>query len=283
MNSKIKKLVIGDLSIKRMVRSVLLVLLSLYIFLWFYGYFFGEKAIFPAPKPSYADTASTKKLSLDDGTKITILTVDVPSPEFYIIYSHGNAVDLGMMQPFFKRTAAKLNCTVIGYDYPGYGTSEGKPSEESVTKSIEAVYRYLKDKKINDKQIIIWGRSVGSGPSTFIAYEQAVAGLILESPFTSAFKVVTRIQILPFDRFPNIDRIAEVECPVLFIHGTRDMVIPFHHGEKLYAAAKEPKYKLWLVEAGHNNVELGGGEIYWQTIKDFIESLRKKVKLEDTH
>lgn len=274
MNSKIKKLVVGDFSLMRFVRSVVSGLIILYVFLLFYGCFYGDKAMFPAPRPSYSDTPETKSLRLADGTKITIYEAKVPNPEFYILYSHGNAVDLGIMEPFMKRTAEELNCSVIGYDYPGYGTSEGSPTEKSIYASIEAVYQYLKAKGIKDQQIVIWGRSVGGGPATYIAKKQPVSGLILESAFTSAFRVVTRIQILPFDRFPNIDRIAEIECPVLFIHGRSDRVIPFHHGETLYSKAKDPKYFLWLDKAGHNDVEWVGGEKYWLAVKDFIKTLR---------
>ena len=229
--------------------------------------------MFPVQPPTYTDTPATQKVTLDDGTKITIYTAKVAKPVFYIIYSHGNAVDLGDMEPFMKRAATNLNCTMVGYDYPGYGTSEGKPSEESVSKSIQAVYKHLISKDIKDKKIIIWGRSVGSGPATLIAYEKPVAGLILESPFISAFRVVTRYRILPFDRFPNIDRIAEVDCPVLIIHGRLDQVIPFYHGEAIYEEAKYPKYFLWLDNAGHNNVEWAGQEKYWKAIKDFVKSL----------
>jgi abhydrolase domain-containing protein 17 len=305
--NKIKKLVLGNFSIKRLIRSVLAILLILYVFLLFIGFFCADKLIFPVPKPSYRDTAETRKLTLPDGKKITIYEISVINPDFYIIYSHGNAVDLGLIKPSLKRMATNIqhncinnrniklenyarnaqkdipnknalvhNCSVIGYDYPGYGTSDGKPSEKSITESIEAVYKYLKDKGATDKQIVIWGRSVGSGPATYIVYKYPVAGLILESAFTSAFRVVTRIQIVPFDRFPNINRIARVNCPVLFIHGRMDRVIPFHHGETLYNEAKAPKYYLWVDDAGHNNIEWTAGEEYWTSISNFLETLKKR-------
>lgn len=273
---KVKKLIIGDFNLKRFLKSGLIMVVSIYLFLCIYGCFYGDKVMFPVPPPTYTDTPETKKIELDNGTKITIFTQEVSSPDFYIIYSHGNAVDLGNMEPFMERSAVNLNCTMVGYDYPGYGTSEGKPSEDSVTKSIQAVYKYLIDKNIKAEKIIIWGRSVGSGPATLIAYEKPVAGLILESPFISAFRVVTRYPILPFDRFPNIDRIANVNCPVLVIHGKKDRVISFYHGKTIFNAAKKPKYCLWLDNAGHNNVEWIGKEKYWNVIKNFVETLKKE-------
>lgn len=275
---KIKKLVIGDFSIKRFAKSALFIVGSLYLFLCFYGCFYSDRMMFPAPPATYTDTPATGKVIMDDGTRITVYSVEVTNPDFYIIYSHGNAVDLGDMEPFMKRAATNLNCNFVGYDYPGYGTSEGKPSEESVTKSIHAVYKSLQDKGIKGSSIIIWGRSVGSGPATVIACEKPVAGLILESPFISAFRVVTRYRILPFDRFPNIDFIAQVDCPVMVIHGKRDRVIPFYHGKTIFAEAKEPKYCLWLDDAGHNDVEWVGREKYWHAIKEFVEMLGNEDK-----
>src|SRR5215467_15450253 len=86
-----------------------------------------------------------------------------------------------------------------------------------------AAYEYLtRELKISSDRIIIYGRSVGSGPAVHLAARMPAAGLILQSPFVSAFRVLTRIPLLPFDKFPNYKEIARVRWPVLIIHGTHD-------------------------------------------------------------
>ncbi len=280
MDENLKKYVVGDFSVQRLLRSVLLIILINYIFLLLYACFMADKAMFPAPKPSYADTAAIGKVELDDGSHISFREVRKPG-HFHIIYSHGNAVDLGIIGSQVEEMAEMLGTTILCYDYPGYGTSDGSPREQSVNNSLMAVYGHLLDSGIPADRIVIWGRSVGSGPSTWLAKEKPVAGLILESPFISAFRVVTRVKILPFDRFPNIERIADVDCPVLVIHGTRDGVIPFFHGERIFAEASEPKFFLGVEGAGHNDLEWVGGTRYWNTIRDFLEYLRNSQIKQD--
>ena len=94
-----------------------------------------------------------------------------------------------------------------------------------------------------------------------LASRKSVAGLIVESAFTKAFLVVTRIPIVPFDKFANIDKIKKVRSPVLVIHGTSDSVIPFSHGQQLFAAANEPKRFLWVEGADLDTLRPEGTEI----------------------
>ena len=100
--------------------------------------------------------------------------------------------------------------------------------------------------RVPAKQIILYGRSVGGGPAIDLASRQKVGGLVVESSFVSAFWVLTRIPILPFDKFVNIDKIRKVRSPVLVIHGKADEVVHFWHGEQLFAAAKQPKLNFWV-------------------------------------
>jgi fermentation-respiration switch protein FrsA (DUF1100 family) len=87
-----------------------------------------------------------------------------------------------------------------------------------------------------------------------LAAAHPVAGLIIQSGFTSAFRVMTRVPLLPFDRFRNLGSLREVECPVLVIHGTQDQIVPWSHGRSLFAHAAGPKLALWVEGAGHNDV-----------------------------
>jgi fermentation-respiration switch protein FrsA (DUF1100 family) len=95
----------------------------------------------------------------------------------------------------------------------------------------------------------------------------------MESAFTSAFRVLTRIEILPFDKFPNIAKIKKVRCPVLLIHGREDDIVNFYHGQVLFAAANEPKRSYWVEQAGHNDLALVAGRRYFEELRNFADSI----------
>ena len=103
-----------------------------------------------------------------------------------------------------------------------------------------------------------------------MAEKYEVAGVILHSPIMSALRVVFNLRFtLPFDKFPNIDRMPHIDSPVFIIHGRRDEIVPFYHAEDLYAASKM-KYPPYYVEgAGHNNVEKFASD-YLVKIRQFI-------------
>ncbi|HET7535955.1 MAG TPA: alpha/beta hydrolase, partial [Candidatus Didemnitutus sp.] len=122
-------------------------------------------------------------------------------------------------------------------------------------------------------RVILYGRSLGGGPATDLAAKEPVAGLVLESAFTSVFRVMTRWPLLPGDQFCNAKKLPSVKCPVLVMHGRLDEVIPFHHGETLLAAAPGKKSHLWVDGAGHNNLLAIAGDAYWQALLPFCAGL----------
>ena len=126
---------------------------------------------------------------------------------------------------------------------------------------------------ISANRIILYGRSIGSGPSSYLAEKYEVAGVILHSPIMSALRVVFNLRFtLPFDKFPNIDRMANIDCPIFIIHGRRDEIVPFYHAEELYAKSKI-KYPPYYVDgAGHNNVEKYAND-YLPKIRQFISHI----------
>lgn len=118
------------------------------------------------------------------------------------------------------------------YEYTGFGESNGRlPGEQSLYDDIETVYLYLTENlNISPDNIILYGRSIGSGPTSYLAEKYPVAGAILHSGLSSALRVVFNLRwTLPFDKFPNIDRMANINCPVYIIHGKRDEIVPFYH------------------------------------------------------
>jgi hypothetical protein len=236
-----------------------------------------ETFMFPAPPASYKDSKNILKLESDKGVKISARYLPNRQAKFTVLYSHGNAEDLGHVFPFLRQYQ-KRGFALFAYDYRGYGTSQGKASEVNTYKDIEAAYSYLTVQlKIDPNQIIVHGRSVGSGPSTHIAASKPVAGLILESAFTSAFGVVTENpSVASIDPFRNLNKLPSVGCPVLIIHGKADQVVSFQHGKELFKMAKKPKMNYWVEKAGHNNLIRVAGSGYWNSLTKFTVILDKE-------
>jgi pimeloyl-ACP methyl ester carboxylesterase len=155
-----------------------------------------------------------------------------------MIFSHGNAEDIYLVQTWLQTYFLKnVEVNAVVYEYTGYGESNGKiPLDQSLYEDIETVYIYLTENlNIDPNTIILFGRSIGSGPSCFLAEKYPVAGLILHSALMSALRVVFNLRwTLPFDKFPNIDRIPNIDCPIFVIHGRRDEIVPFYHAVELF-------------------------------------------------
>jgi fermentation-respiration switch protein FrsA (DUF1100 family) len=260
--------------LRGLVVLLLIVALALYTALLGVGLFLSDGFIFRPRPSSYKDTPEFLKLTAADGKKITALYLSNPSAKYTLLFSHGNSEDLGDIREWCEDLhSAGFN--VFAYDYEGYGTSEGKPNETRTYQDVSAAYSYVVGVlKTPPDRVIIFGRSVGSGPSVHIAAREPVAGLIVQSGFTSAFRVFTWVAIVPFDRFPNYKDIRNIHCPVLIIHGTVDGVIGFQHGKELYELANQPKSHLWVDGANHNDVEEVAGDNYIKTIQAFAASLQ---------
>jgi abhydrolase domain-containing protein 17 len=256
---------LGEFSLGRILRSIVFI----YAFLCFYAFFVSESMIFQPPPASYQDSSEIIKVASANGAKISAVYFPNPQAKYTVLYSHGNAEDLGMIL-WLLRDIRDSGFAVFAYDYQGYGTSQGRPSEYNAYRDVEASYGYLADVlKVPPEQILLYGRSVGGGPAIDLAARQTVGGLVVESSFVSAFRVLTKIPILPFDKFVNIDKIGKVRSPVLIIHGKSDEVVGFWHGESLLAAANQPKSHFWIAGAGHNNLIDVAGDRYFTTLQNF--------------
>ena len=182
----------------------------------------------------------------------------VQQPKFVILFSHGNAIDLGQMSSFYLSLGTRINCNVFSYDYSGYGVSTGKPSEKNLYADIDCAWQTLKNKYgITSDKIILYGQSIGTVPTVDLASRFEVAAIILHSPLMSGFRIFKQTKrTYFFDAFPTIDKIPLVRCPVLVIHGTDDEVIDISHGLAIYEKLNRPVEPLFVEGAGHNDVEL---------------------------
>lgn len=261
----LRKLLIGELSWKGLVRS----LLFIYAFFAIYVYFRADSMIFLPQPVSYQDTKEILKVPVTQTEQISATYLPNAQATYTLLYIHGNAEDLGDVRPMLVRLH-DWGFSVFAYDYRGYGTSDGQPSEANAYPDADAAYQYLTQQlKIPPEQIIVYGRSVGGGSATELASRYPVAGLILESTFTSAFRVIVPFPLLPFDKFSNLDKLRETHCPVLVMHGQADRTIPVYHGQMLYQAASEPKLALWVETAGHDDFTWVAGDRHQQALQSF--------------
>jgi fermentation-respiration switch protein FrsA (DUF1100 family) len=233
----------------------------------------ADSMLFPVPPPSYADASNQPKLPSPDGNKITAVFLPNPSATHVLLFNHGNKQDLGSADARL-RLYQDNGWAVFAYDYPGYGTSSGTPSEAGCHAALASAYAYLTNiKGYAPEKIVLYGLSLGGGPAIELASREPVGGLILDGAFMSAFRVITHWKILPWDKFENLKKISRVRAPLLSIHATEDRTVPFSHGKALFAAHPGPKQHLWVAGAGHNNILETDAAGYWDAMEQFRLSL----------
>jgi len=242
-----------------------------------FAWLFADKLLFPAPSPSYGASGGILRLPrADGGPPVAGWFLAAPGSRRLLLYHHGNGEDLGHLEGALLEFRAR-GWSVLAYDYPGYGLTPGPPSEQGSYAAAEAAWNHATTRLgFAPTEIVHYGRSLGSGPAFWLATRHPeCGGIILEGAFTSAFRVITRIRMLPWDRFNNLRRIGQVKVPILVIHGTADEVVPFGHGQSLLAAAPAGRRSfLWVDGAGHNDVALVAGPAYWEAIERFMATAR---------
>jgi pimeloyl-ACP methyl ester carboxylesterase len=176
-----------------------------------------------------------------------------------ILYSHGNAEDLGLILALLERIAEACVADIFAYEYPGYGISDGSPSEDGCYAAVEAAYDHLtRNCRVDPSRIIAMGRSIGSGPTVeLVSQHREIRGMVLMSPIASGigiFGQTTAKYAYNIDIFRNYEKCDEIVCPVLVMHGVQDAVVPFENGETLHRACRNAVEPLWIPHAGHNNM-----------------------------
>ncbi len=261
----LNRLLIGELSWQRLLRSIVFI----YAVFALLVFFRADSMIFLPRPASYSDTEAILKVPVTADQEISATYLPGAEADYVLLYAHGNAEDLGDIRPVLERLHG-WGFGVFAYDYRGYGTSDGRPSEANAYAEIEAAYAYLTQQLgVSPDRIIAYGRSVGGGPATHLAAQAPIAGLVLESSFTSAFRVIAPFPLLPFDKFPNLATLQDVQAPVLVLHGEADATIPIEHGRALYEAAPGPKLSLWVPEADHNDFTWVAGDRHREALLEF--------------
>jgi uncharacterized protein len=189
-----------------------------------------------------------------------------PRAKFVMLFCHGNGGNL-TSRPGYYRAILETGVNLLTFDYRGYGRSDGEPSEAGTYTDAEAAYQWLRTRGFAPEHILVWGESLGGGIASHVAATEPVGGLMLQSTFTSIpdigaelfpwlpVKLISRIKYDTHSRLPHL------KCPVVVMHSRGDTTIRFHHGERNFAAAREPKAFVEL-EGDHNDPLLANRAAY---------------------
>ncbi|KAK8808440.1 hypothetical protein WA158_008341 [Blastocystis sp. Blastoise] len=226
-----------------------------------------SKVLYLPPKAGYPSYHSRFKDSyfeiLTPDGKIAAVFINRNLPLTFI-YMHGNAEDLFSTYFYLHWLSYTFGVNVISFDYPGYGQTSGECTEPQLKRCAERLINHvLTVIKLDPKNIVLYGHSLGTAIASHLAYYLTnkgipPAGLILQSAFTSVYSIGIDFRTKrKSDMYRTIDIIGYIECPILFIHGNQDNLIPRKHTQRLYMAVQQ-KYRndiLFVDNAGHNNVE----------------------------
>ena len=267
------------------------------------AWLFQERLAFPAPRATVPDP---RRVGVANGEKIELVTNDgtrlvgwylapqtvedgrgrsrtAPSTVFdrprptspALLWFYGNGENIATIWPILREFQPPQAALLVA-DYPGYGASDGRASEAGMYAAADAAYAALAARpEVDPHRIFVYGRSLGSAAATYTATRHPVAGLILESPFTTAAEMARdAYRILP--RFilrlslDNLGRIKQVRCPVLLFHGTDDRLVPVRMGMQVAAAAPGPVEVVLIQASGHNDTYEAGGESYRRKVAEFV-------------
>lgn len=219
-----------------------------------------------------------EKLSLktEDGLKISGWYVPADNAEYTVLMCHGNGGNISHRLD----TANLLNemgLNFMVFDYRGYGNSQGKPTEKGTYLDAQAAWDWLTQVKgVPAEKIIIFGRSLGGCIASHLAMNNKPLAMVVESAFTSyvdmgkKFYPYLPVKYFAKFKYPTIEYVRKVDCPILFVHSRGDETVPFEFGLKLYDAAHEPKEFVEIFGC-HNDGFLFSGDTYKQGWKQWLE------------
>lgn len=268
--------------------AVAVAYLAICLLLWI----FQERMLFLPGIPGRALEATPQALGLSF-EEVTLTTADavrlhgwwVPAPNarLTLLHFHGNAGNIShrlqLLQLFHE-----LGLNVLLFDYRGYGRSDGRPTEAGLQQDAAAAWSYLTQHRgLAPEDIVLHGQSMGGPFAAWLAGRARPAALVLESTFTSVPDMAAQLygwlpaRWLARLRLDTLSALAEVRCPVLVIHSRADEIIPYAHGERLYAAAREPKRQL-AIGGDHNAGFWTSRDAYAAGLRDFLATLQPQQK-----
>ena len=217
-------------------------------------------------------------LETEDGVRIHGFWLPAPQATRALLFLHGNAGNASHRLPN-AALLQRLGIHVLLLDYRGYGLSEGRASEAGVYADARAGLEHLVAVRgVSSERVVVFGRSLGGAVAVDLAQDRGLAGVILESTFTSISDVAgphfgSALASLAGRRFDSAAKIERVRSPLLFFHGDRDEIVAYRLGQQLFELAPEPKAFETIRGAGHNDTVEVGGNAYFDRIGRFISKV----------
>lgn len=234
----------------------------------------------PSPPPSPLEEAP---LILGDGTRISAWFFSAADARMGLIFFHGNGENLGTMLHvnLFERLQ-ELQVSFLAVDYPGYGNSQGTPSEKTLLETAQKCVDWMHQES-PDRKIVVCGWSLGAAVAiqTAAANPDRVNGVIALSAWTSLPAVAAEhypgflVRWLLDEKYDSISAAQDIKLPVLLIHGIQDRVIPISHGRRL--AMGFPTSPRWLEIPQADHSTLLAFDQVWKEIDDFIRMVHTKT------
>lgn len=265
----------------RFIKTIGIIAGTLYLLIHLLMYFLQDKILFHPTllqddHPfAFREEFEEIQLATPDGSSINALHFKLPDPKGLILHFHGNGGSLEEVSDLRNDFLSK-GWEVMFVDYRGYGKSRGKISQKGLLEDVKTAATYVST-KIAPKKFVLYGQSLGSGPTTWLASEVLHDGIILETPYYSLKRsarenypwLLTGL-LLKFP-MPSNEWLPKSTTPVLIVHGTEDETIPLQHPKDLQALAPD-RIKLVTIEGGMHN-DLRNFQKYHQALTDFLENL----------
>lgn len=231
----------------------------------------------PAVLSPIAEEAGVEEVTLTTADGLALGAWYLPGRrDATLVVFHGNGGHRGWRLEWMRSLRAQ-GPGVLLIDYRGYGGNEGSPSEEGLYLDAEAALAWVHENAPGP--VILFGESLGTGVAVEMARRHEPAGLILHAAYSSIVDVArSRFFFVPVglllrDRYESVEKIDEVTCPIIFLHGRDDRIVPLRFGHELYAAAPDPKEFVTIDDAGHNDLHVRDRAAYYGKIRVFIDEV----------
>jgi fermentation-respiration switch protein FrsA (DUF1100 family) len=228
-------------------------------FYFFQDYFFFRPEMLPKNfEYRYPFPFTEHTFEMEDGGVINALQFKVPNSQGVVFYLKGNSRSLKGWGKFAKDFVSK-GYDFFMIDYRGFGKSKGRRTESILLNDAQTVYKWL-SKEYPEEQIVVYGRSLGSGIGARLASWNDPRMLILDSPYFSFYHQIRRygwwipLRYLLRYHLRTDQFLKKVTCPIYIIHGNKDRLISYAQGKRLHEISADRSTLITIEGGGHNNL-----------------------------
>ena len=261
--------------------QIILIIFFIYFLVLVFLYFYQRNLLYHPNENNYSEDKilvdiENVKIKTSDNIELLGWYHEKNLKDFKtLIFFHGNAGSLeNRIHKLNHFRDMNINFLIIAWR--GFSGNNGNPSEQGLYEDGKSAIDWLIKKGVSEKNLILYGESLGTGVATHLAQNKNFAGVILETPFTSMIDAAKKfypyipVKLLLKDKFENYKKIKNINSPILIMHGEADQLVPFSMGEKIYEIANEPKYSYFTK---YDNHMMEYDENLVLALKSFFKSL----------